>query len=143
MTLSVDKANIAENGGVATFTATLSYATSQDVTVNLGFSGTATLTDDYTRSGTQIVIAAGSLSGAVAVTGVPDLNAEGNETVIVDITGVTGAAESGTQQQTTTLLDGHAPVLTAPAAIGWWTDPALQNREGFTRRIGPALLDQG
>ena len=33
VTLSVDKANIAENGGVATFTATLSYATSQDVTV--------------------------------------------------------------------------------------------------------------
>ena len=37
VTLSVDKANIVENAGVATFTATLSYATSQDVTVDLGF----------------------------------------------------------------------------------------------------------
>ena len=44
---------------MATFTATLSNASTQAVTVNLGFTGTATLTDDYTRSGTQIVIAAG------------------------------------------------------------------------------------
>ena len=29
------------------------------MTVDLGFSGTATLTGDYTRSGTQIAIAAG------------------------------------------------------------------------------------
>ena len=138
VTLSVNRATIAEDAGVATFTATLSSVSSLPVTVDLGFTGTATHPDDYTRSGTQIVIPAGSLSGAVAVTGVPDLNAEGNETVIVDITGVTGAAEAGTQQQTTTLLDGHAPVLTVPAAIGWWTDPDLQNREAYAPGgVGP------
>ena len=94
VTLAVDQASIAENGGVAKFTATLSNASTQAVTVNLGFTGTATLTDDYTRTGTQIVIAAGSLSGYVTVTAVQDTVYEGNETVVVDITGVTNGTES-------------------------------------------------
>ena len=28
-------------------------------------------------------------------------------------------------------------MLTAPAAIAWWTDPALQNREAFTGDLSP------
>ena len=105
VTLAVDQATIAENAGVAKFTATLSNASTQAVTVDLGFTGTATLTNDYTRTGTQIVIAAGSLSGFVTVTAVPDTVFEGGETVVVDITGVTNGTESGTQTATTTIAD--------------------------------------
>ena len=45
VTLSVDNESIAEDGGVATFTATLSEATTAPVTVNLAISGTATKRD--------------------------------------------------------------------------------------------------
>ena len=42
---------MAEDAGVATFTATLSSVSSLPVTVDLGFTGTATHPDDYTRAG--------------------------------------------------------------------------------------------
>ena len=67
VTLSVDNANIAESAGVATFTATLSAASGLAVTVDLGFTGTALLTNDYLRSGAQIVIPAGSTTGTGAI----------------------------------------------------------------------------
>ena len=79
VTLSVDNPLINESGGVAIFTATLSAASSFPVTVDLGFSGTATLTNDYTRSGTQIVIAAGDTSGTVTVTAVEEILPEPDE----------------------------------------------------------------
>lgn len=86
-------------------TATLSNAYGAPVTVNLAFSGTATLTSDYTRSGTSIVIGAGSTSGTVTISNVSDTLYEANETVIVDISSVTNGTESGTQQVTYTIAD--------------------------------------
>src|SRR5947207_1034206 len=83
-------------------TATLSAASSFDVTVDLAFSGTATNNDDYTRSDTQIVIPAGSTTGTVTLSAVPDALDETDETIVVDITGVTNGTESGTQQITAT-----------------------------------------
>ena len=78
------------------------------------------------------MIPAGSLSGAVAVTGVPDLNAEGNETVIVHITAVTGGRGIGDAA-----ADRDAPRRPRAGAHHsgghWWqTDPELQNREDIT-----------
>ncbi|MEW5902704.1 MAG: hypothetical protein AB1715_14660, partial [Acidobacteriota bacterium] len=60
VTLGLAGSPLAENGGVANVTATLSALSGLDVTVSLAFSGTATLTTDYTRSDSQIVIPAGS-----------------------------------------------------------------------------------
>src|SRR5213075_2199203 len=59
VTLSLSGSPMLEAGGVATVTAALSVVSGQDVTVNLAFAGTATLTTDYTRSGTSILIPAG------------------------------------------------------------------------------------
>ena len=101
--IAVDNADIAEAGGVATFTATLSAAATADVTVDLGITGTATAGDDYTASGNQIVIATGATSGSITVTAVDDAIDDDAETVVVDITTVTGAAEAGEQQATTTI----------------------------------------
>ena len=56
------------------------------MTVTLGFSGTATNGADYTRSGTSIVIPAGSTTGSITLTGVDDALDEADETVVVDIT---------------------------------------------------------
>ena len=55
--LSLAGTPLAEAGGVATVTATLSAVSGQDVTVDLGFSGTATATTTTPASGVQIVIA--------------------------------------------------------------------------------------
>ena len=114
VTLSVNDADIGENGGVATFAATLSMAAGLPVTVALGFTGTATPSDDYTHSGSQIVIPTGSTSGSITVTALQDGLDESNETIVVDISGVTNAIESGVQQQTTTIIDGDKVAVPAP-----------------------------
>jgi hypothetical protein len=109
VTLSIDNPAIAEAGGVATVTATLSAAHTDPVTVNLGISGTATATDDYTVSGTQIAIAAGATSGSVSVTAVQDAVDEPNETVIVEITNITNGQGGGSV--TVTITDDDEPPI--------------------------------
>ena len=112
MTLSGGAA-IAENAGTATITATLSATSALPVTVNLGYSGTATLTADYTRSDVAITIPAGSLTGTVTITSTDDALNEGDETVIVDIDTVTNGTEVGTEQETVTITDDDAaPTVT-------------------------------
>lgn len=113
VTLGLSGSPMAEAAGVATLTATLSAASGLDVTVNLAFSGTATLTDDYTRSGRSIVISAGGTSGTVTLTAVQETLDEPAETIIVDIDTVTNGAESGTQQVTASITDDDpAPTVT-------------------------------
>src|SRR5438477_442009 len=104
---------MAEAGGVATVSATLSAPSGQNVTVDLAFSGTATLTSDYTRSGTSIVIPPGSTTGAITLTAVQDTLDEVDETVVVDISSVTNGTESGTQQVTATITDDDPPPTVA------------------------------
>lgn len=105
VTLSISGSPLAENGGAGTVTATSSAVSGQNITVNLAFSGTGTLTDDYTRSGSSISINAGSTTGTVTLTGADDLIDEDDETAIVDISSVTNGTESGTQQVTATITD--------------------------------------
>ena len=110
VTLSVSSASVAEAAGTATVTATLSAAAAADTTVTIArhSSSTATLTDDFTLSSTTITIAAGQTNGTATLTAVQDAVHEGNETAIIEITGVAGgggATESGIQQQTVTITD--------------------------------------
>ena len=114
VSLSVGSANIAENGGTSTITATLSEISSQDVVVTLSYSGTATSGTDYNHNAsTTITIPAGSLSAnaVTGITAIQDADPEGNETIIIDIAGVSKGIESGVQQQTITILDDDIPVV--------------------------------
>lgn len=116
VTLSITPGPIAEAGGVATVTATLSAISSENVTIDLGFSGTATSPADYTASSTQIIILAGNLNGSIMLTAVDDEEFEGTETITVSITSVINGVESGTQQVATEILDDDfAPVFTSTA----------------------------
>jgi hypothetical protein len=108
VTLTSSTSNIAETGGSATITATLSGRYKSDVTVTLAKSGTATDVTDYSLSSTTITIPYGSLSGSVTLTSVNDVLDEPNETVIVDIASVTNGLENSTQQQTVTITDDDA-----------------------------------
>ncbi|MGW8122653.1 beta strand repeat-containing protein, partial [Roseivirga echinicomitans] len=112
VTLSVGSLIIAEAAGTSTITATLSAVSSQDVTVTLAYSGTATNGTDYNSSAsTSITITAGNLSAnaAIGVIAIQDINPETNETIIIDIVGVTNGTENGTQQQTITITDDDTP----------------------------------
>ncbi|MCF6261127.1 MAG: hypothetical protein L3J98_13365 [Gammaproteobacteria bacterium] len=62
VTLSIDNASLAEAGGVATLTATLTGASAQNIVVNLGYSGTSTHGNDYSASN-SISIPAGDTTG--------------------------------------------------------------------------------
>ncbi len=116
VTLSVLNSTLDENTGATTIEATLSGALSQDVTVNLGFSGTALDGTDYIASDNKIVIQAGETTGSITLTSKDDSDYELDETIIVDITSVTGAAENGTQQVTVTITDNDAePKVTLSA----------------------------
>ncbi|MDX2321571.1 MAG: DUF4347 domain-containing protein [Moritella sp.] len=119
VTLSVGSSPVVEDGGTSTITATLDTATYADVVVNLGYTGTATSGGtDYNTPSSSITIPAGSLT-ATAITGittVDDVNADGDQTIIIDVASVSGgsATESGTQQQTIIITDdddGAAPVF--------------------------------
>ncbi|MBC7817849.1 MAG: hypothetical protein IAG10_13235, partial [Planctomycetaceae bacterium] len=105
VTLVISDPILSEAGETTTVTAILSALSGQDVTVNLAFSGTATNNGDYTRSGAQIVIPAGSFSGSITLTAVADVLDEPDETIVVDIDNVTNATELGTQQVTATIVD--------------------------------------
>src|SRR5205823_9367681 len=83
----------------------------QTVTVNLAFSGTATVTNDYTRSVTSVVIPPGSTTGSMTLTAVQDALDEVDETIIVDISSVTNGAESGAQQVTAIITDDDGPTI--------------------------------
>src|SRR5205814_6346875 len=109
--LSLTGSPMAEAGGVATVSATLSAASGLTVTVDLAFSGTATLTSDYTRSGTSIVIPPGSTTGTITLSAVQDTLDEVDETIIVDISSVTNGTESGAQQVTATITDDDGPTI--------------------------------
>lgn len=94
--ISVDQATITENGGMATFTATLSSpAPVGGVTVTLGFTGSASDPADYLKSAAQIAIAAGTTTGTMTVTAVADTVPDPDETVTVTITAAPGATLAG------------------------------------------------
>jgi hypothetical protein len=110
-----------ETGGTATLTATLSAASGRDVTVSLGFGGTAGNPADYTASASSITIAAGSTSGTITLTSASDAADEPNETVVVDVTSVTNGTESGTQVQTVTITDDDATPSSGGGGGGSWS----------------------
>ncbi len=99
-----------------TITATQSQTATTNTTVTLTATGTATGSGtDYTLNSSTITITAGSTTGTTSVDIVGDLVAEDNETIILDITGVSGgdsATESGTQQETITITNDDIADIT-------------------------------
>ena len=115
VTLTISANSIIEASGTSTITATLDKVTFEDVTVSLGYSGTAVSGTDYS-SPSSITITSGQTTGTGTLTATHDtvVDVEEDETVIIDITGVSGgsASESGSQQQTATITDDDEPIVT-------------------------------
>jgi hypothetical protein len=108
VTLAAGASSITENSGSAiTLTATLSGTTTSTVTVAFSVAGTATSGTDYTAL-SSITVSAGSTTGTTTFTPTNDSSSEGNETAVIDISSVTNATESGTQQVTLTITDDES-----------------------------------
>jgi hypothetical protein len=85
----------------------------EDATVGLSYSGTATSRSDYATPATSIIISAGQTQGTTTITAIADANLEATETIIVDVTSVTGGVvtENGNQQQTISLTDNDTTAV--------------------------------
>ncbi|MCB2423463.1 Ig-like domain-containing protein, partial [Thalassolituus alkanivorans] len=109
ITLSASSTSPAESAGSVNLTATASHAFNQDITVNLSYSGTATSGVDYTQI-SSLVITTGNTTKTSALSISEDATEEVNETIIVDISTVSNGTESGTQQQTITIVDNDQTI---------------------------------
>ena len=114
VTLTTSGSTIAENAGSSlTLTATLSVATTEDVTVALDTAGTSINGTDYSSLST-ITVTAGQTTGTTLFTPTNDSIYELNETAIISIDTVSGgsATENGTQSVTLTITnDESAPTV--------------------------------
>lgn len=96
VSISVDKSAIFEDAGKAVLTASLSTNTTEDVTISLRFTGTATISADYSATNTM-VIPAGSLTATMDITALQDTDQEGNETIVIEISNAIGASIAANQ----------------------------------------------
>ncbi len=116
VTLLSSSSSFAENNGTTVLTATLDTAATSDITVALFLSGGGTLDTDYSISSTTLNIPADNMTATATLTGISDQFVEGSESIVIDISGVSGgnASESGTQQQVITITDDdNATVMIA------------------------------
>jgi hypothetical protein len=91
----------------------LSNELDEDVTFDYSVSGgTATDTDDYSLSGSSATITAGNTSTTIPLTIVDDSDDESDETVILNISNVTGALVGTDDEFTYTILDNDDAVIT-------------------------------
>lgn len=119
VSLSLDNASISENGGITAITATLSHPADRDISVELGFSGTASSSDF--KAPTSITIAQGQTSGSVPLTAIDDALVEASESIMIDVINVSsGAFENGLQQVTTMVMDNDTnnPPVTVDVNAG-------------------------
>ncbi|GAB7086439.1 choice-of-anchor L domain-containing protein [Marinifilum fragile] len=114
VSLTTGSSMVDENGESVSIIASLDEVSVNDITVNLGFTGSAP-SADYNCPNT-IVVPAGSLSKTVILTAINNNTNDGDRDVIIDVIGVINANENGTQQQTITIVDDDKP-STAPIKI--------------------------
>ena len=125
VTLVLSPTSISENGEVSTVTATLSWASSEAVTVTVGAAaGTGAAADDFAlSSATTLTIAAGSTTsaGAVTVTANDNANDAPNKQVTVSGTASGGNGVAAPPDATLTLTDDEAlptvALVLSPASI--------------------------
>ncbi|WP_461532813.1 lamin tail domain-containing protein [Sinomicrobium sp.] len=91
VTLTAAPSTFSEDEGASVITASLNMATDKDVTINLNFSGSATLDEDYTVENTSLVIPAGETSITTTITAIQDADEEGNETIEITASDVQNA----------------------------------------------------
>ena len=108
---NITNSNGAESVSSAALTVDLSFASSQDVTVNYAVTGTATGSGtDYTLANDTLTISAGDTTGVITIAGiVNDSLDEANETVIVTLSSPNNATLGSDSVHTYTITDNDNP----------------------------------
>lgn len=73
----------------------LSEPVTGDVTIALASTGTARLGSDFDLAGTEVIVVAGRTQATTTITPIRDLEAEGDETIILEMDTVVGRGEIG------------------------------------------------
>ncbi len=94
-----------ESNGTVAIEVSLSSSSLNDITFDYTFNGagTATSPDDYTTVGATVTIPAGNLSADIMLTIVDDLDEEGSESIIIDLSSPTNATLGANVQHTYTI----------------------------------------
>ena len=108
VTLSCNASSASESGGKIACTLELSSSTTKTVKIKTAYSGSATAGTDYSGNKTTHTISAGKTSTSWTLTGKSDTKTEGDETIVINVTSVTNAKESGTQRESITLTDSES-----------------------------------
>ena len=128
VTLAPDPAAVAENGGLSTVTATLSYPTTEAATVTVAAAaGTGAAAGDFTQSGSLLTIAANATTstGVVTVTSADDDAYQGSAGSAVTISGTVAGGNGAPNPAAATLTrtDDETVLPTAALALSE-PDPA-------------------
>ena len=94
----------------ATITATLDYAITKDVSMDIVFTGTAEIDNDYAVDATSITIPAGGTADSIIITALSDGQLEGEENIVVTLENIVNAVESVSQQLDISLGDLKPPI---------------------------------
>ncbi len=135
-------ASIGEAGGTYTVTVYKTLA-SGNVSGSVALSGTASSPADYTIDTTNFTMNGATTSATFVVTIVDDGATEGNETVILTLTNVTGGTISSPSVFTLTITDNDGP---PPSSGAVWInefnyDPPGTDSNEFVELAGPAGVD--
>ena len=135
-----------EDAGTVNIAYTLSYATTASTDVELTTSGTAN-TNDFNFSGStanpySFTIPVGTTTGNVSFSIVDDTNVEPTETVIVNITNVTGGAIAGSNtQHTINITDNDFVPFNYLETFESFTSDADASAAGFTSILNGQTVD--
>ena len=143
ITVSIDSPSVTEGDSGSknlTFTATLSTASAQQVTVDYADAGTGTATSetDYTAiTGGTLTFAAGTTSQTFDVSVTGDTTDEVDETILVTLSDASGAAIS-TATGTGTITDDDDPPTVSVAAASVTEGDSGSTNLTFTATLSPA-----
>jgi hypothetical protein len=102
-----------ETGHVGSFTITRAGSTASALTVNLGWSGTATKGSDYQDPGATIVIPTGCASVVIPIVAIDDTLQEPTETVVLTLASGSGYALGATTTATVSIIDNDVVTIAA------------------------------
>ena len=128
-----------------TFTVTMSPESTSQYTVNYADAGTGSATSgtDYTAlaSSTTLTFAAGDTSKTITVSVTGDTLSEGNETVVITLSGASTGSTIGTSSGTGTITDDDPPIfsINSPSVVEGDSGSVTMT---FTVSLNPAGASQ-
>ena len=103
---TVSSNDLSENNGTLILSAHLNGVSKETIRIQLAFSGTAILNQDYSTSSTELIIEAGDSLGSITLTGIDDGIIEGTETIEISIASKDGVIVLNDAPLILAILDG-------------------------------------